>query len=131
MLSGGIGGTLGDMMMHLIDTVKTRQQGAPHLPPKYTTPGSSYLTILRQEGVRRGLYGGVAPAFLGSFFGTVLFFGSYERSKRAMLDAGVLPPWLTYFTAGVVADLVASPVYVPSEVLKTRLQLQGRHDNPH
>lgn len=33
-------------------------------------------------------------------------------------------------TAGLIADLAAAPVYVPSEVLKTRLQLQGRHNNP-
>jgi len=32
---------------------------------------------------------------------------------------------------GLVADLAAAPLYVPSEVLKTRLQLQGRHNNPH
>jgi hypothetical protein len=30
-----------------------------------------------------------------------------------------------------LADLAASIVYVPSEVLKTRLQLQGRYNNPH
>lgn len=32
--------------------------------------------------------------------------------------------------AGFLADFAASFVYVPSEVLKTRLQLQGRHNNP-
>lgn len=31
----------------------------------------------------------------------------------------------------MIADLAAAPVYVPSEVLKTRLQLQGRFNNPH
>lgn len=31
---------------------------------------------------------------------------------------------------GFIADFVASIVYVPSEVLKTRLQLQGRYNNP-
>lgn len=31
---------------------------------------------------------------------------------------------------GFLADLAASIVYVPSEVLKTRLQLQGRYNNP-
>jgi len=31
---------------------------------------------------------------------------------------------------GFLADLAASFVYVPSEVLKTRLQLQGRYNNP-
>lgn len=33
-------------------------------------------------------------------------------------------------TTGFVADFAASFVYVPSEVLKTRLQLQGRYNNP-
>jgi hypothetical protein len=130
MFAGGIGGTTGDMLMHSLDTVKTRQQGDPHLPPKYTSMGNSYYTILRQEGVRRGLYGGVAPAFLGSFGGTVIFFGCYEWSKRFMVDHGVTPA-VAYFASGFFADLAASPLYVPTEVLKTRLQLQGRYNNPY
>ena len=32
--------------------------------------------------------------------------------------------------SGFIADFAASFVYVPSEVLKTRLQLQGRYNNP-
>lgn len=130
MLAGGIGGTTGDMLMHSLDTVKTRQQGDPHMPPKYTSMGNTYRTIWRQEGVWRGLYGGVQPAFLGSFSGTVLFFGTYEWSKRFMIDLGIAPS-ISYFTAGLLADLAAAPAYVPSEVLKTRLQLQGRHNNPY
>ncbi|KAL6704959.1 hypothetical protein ACN47E_007504 [Coniothyrium glycines] len=130
MLAGGIGGTTGDMLMHSLDTVKTRQQGDPHMPPKYTSMGSTYYTIFRQEGLRRGLYGGVQPAFLGSFTGTVCFFGAYEWSKRTMIDHGVAPS-VAYFSAGLFADLAAAPAYVPSEVLKTRLQLQGRYNNPY
>ena len=129
-LAGGLGGLAGDMLMHSLDTVKTRQQGDTHRPPKYSSLGSSYLTILRQEGVHRGLYGGWKAAALGSFGGTSIFFGTYEWSKRVLVDAGVAPS-LAYFTAGLVADLFASPVYVPTEVIKTRLQLQGRPDNPH
>jgi hypothetical protein len=130
MLAGGFGGTTGDMLMHSLDTVKTRQQGDPHIPPKYTTLRQSYLTILRQEGIARGLYGGVLPAFLGSYTGTVVFFGAYEFSKRTMIDSGVTP-WLAYLSAGFVADLITVPVYVPSEVIKARLQLQGRYNNPY
>ena len=99
MLAGGLGGTTGDFLMHSLDTVKTRQQGDPRIPPRYTTLGSSYYTIWRQEGIRRGLYGGWLPAMLGSFPGTVLFFVSYEFSKRKMLDYGV-QAHLAYFTAG-------------------------------
>lgn len=130
MIAGGFGGTTGDMLMHSLDTVKTRQQGDPHMPPKYSSLGSSYYTIWRQEGIRRGLYGGWLPAMMGSFPGTVLFFGTYEWSKRHMLDYGV-QAHISYLTAGFIGDLAASIVYVPSEVLKTRLQLQGRYNNPY
>jgi hypothetical protein len=102
MIAGGLGGTTGDFLMHSLDTVKTRQQGDPHVPPKYTSLGSSYYTILRQEGIRRGLYGGLVPAMLGSFPGTVLFFGTYEFSKRHMLDYGV-QPHVAYLTSGMLA----------------------------
>ena len=105
MLAGGIGGTCGDLVMHSLDTVKTRQQGDPHMPPKYTTMSSSYATIFRQEGLRRGLYSGVTPALLGSFPGTVIFFGTYEWSKRNMLDAGVNPS-LAYLAGGALISLV-------------------------
>ncbi|KAF4548254.1 putative mitochondrial carrier protein 5 [Elsinoe fawcettii] len=130
MIAGGTGGMMGDMLMHSLDTVKTRQQGDPHMPPKYTSMTNTYTTIWRQEGIRKGLYAGVAPAFLGSWCGTVIFFGSYEFGKRFLIEHGVAPS-VSYFAAGWFADLAASPLYVPSEVLKTRLQLQGRHNNPH
>lgn len=121
---------MGDMLMHSLDTVKTRQQGDPHVPSKYSSIGSSYYTIWRQEGFRRGLYGGWIPALGGSFPGTMLFFGTYEWSKRVLIDHG-LQQHLAYLSAGFLGDLAASFVYVPSEVLKTRLQLQGRYNNPH
>lgn len=99
MLAGGIGGTSGDILMHSLDTVKTRQQGDPHFPPKYTTLSDSYAKIFRQEGFRRGLYGGFTAAMLGSFPGTVIFFGTYEWTKRQMLDHGVNPTF-TFLTSG-------------------------------
>jgi Mitochondrial carrier protein len=99
MIAGGLGGTTGDMLMHSLDTVKTRQQGDPHIPPKYTSMSSSYATILRQEGLRRGLYGGWLPAMLGSFPGTVIFFGTYEYSKRHLIDYGTTP-WIAYLASG-------------------------------
>ncbi|MCJ1481909.1 hypothetical protein MMC06_002070 [Schaereria dolodes] len=129
MVAGGIGGTTGDLLMHSLDTVKTRQQGDPHIPSRYTSMSSSYATIFRQEGFRRGLYSGVTPAFLGSFPGTIIFFGTYEYSKRHLIDSGVHHS-LAYLAGGFIADFAASFVYVPSEVLKTRLQLQGRYNNP-
>lgn len=130
MIAGGIGGSTGDLLMHSLDTVKTRQQGDPSIPPRYTSLTQSYYKIWRQEGVRRGLYSGWIPALGGSFPGTMLFFGTYELSKRFLIDHG-LQHHLAYLSAGFLGDLAASIVYVPSEVLKTRMQLQGRFNNPH
>ncbi|KAI9669292.1 MAG: hypothetical protein M1831_000327 [Alyxoria varia] len=129
-LAGGLGGVSGDMLLHSLDTVKTRQQGDPYRPPKYSSIGNTFFTLWRQEGLVRGLYGGVLPAFLGSFIGTSVFFGGYEFSKGKMMDYG-LAPSISYCGGGLFADLVASPLYVPTEVLKTRLQLQGRYNNPY
>lgn len=99
MLAGGMGGSCGDMLMHSLDTVKTRQQGDPHIPPKYTSMTASYATIYRQEGLLRGLYGGAVPALMGSFPGTVIFFGVYEYTKRMMLDARIRAP-IAYLSSG-------------------------------
>lgn len=109
MLAGGIGGTSGDILMHSLDTVKTRQQGDPHFPPKYTSLSDSYVKIFRQEGVKRGLYGGFTAAMLGSFPGTVIFFGTYEYCKRYMLDRGINPS-LSYLTSGMSTAFLEEPM---------------------
>ncbi|KAF9973822.1 hypothetical protein BGZ73_002932 [Actinomortierella ambigua] len=130
LIAGGLGGTLADFMMHSVDTVKTRLQGQPAVnPPKYHNMIHAYSTILREEGVSRGLYSGVAPAMTGSLPGTTLYFGTYEYTKRTLTAAGV-PDTLAHLAGGSLGDLCASFIYVPSEVLKTRMQLQGRYNNP-
>lgn len=128
-LSGGIGGATGDSVMHSLDTVKTRQQGAPHAL-KYRSMLRAYSTLYLEEGFFRGLYAGFTPALLGSFPATCMFFGTYETTKRigAYYKA---PDTFVHLLGGLMGDLVSSVWYVPSEVLKTRLQLQGRHNNPH
>lgn len=129
MIAGSIGGAIGDLAMYSIDTVKTRQQGAPGFE-QFSTLRSTYTNILKNEGVVRGLYAGIFPAMVGCIPGTAIFFGAYEALKRLMLSYG-LPDTICHLTAGLTGDLAASVVYVPSEVLKTRLQLQGQFNNPH
>ncbi|CAG8518800.1 16251_t:CDS:2 [Dentiscutata erythropus] len=131
MFAGGIGGSTADFLMHSIDTVKTRLQGQRTIKPlKYQNMLHAYVTIFKQEGITRGLYSGVTPAILGSVPATTIYFGMYELTKRKLTAIGI-PDTFAHLTAGSVGDVMASTVYVPSEVLKTRLQLQGRYNNPH
>lgn len=128
-LSGAFGGGVADSAMHSLDTVKTRQQGAPHVVA-YRNMVPAFVTIGRTEGVLRGLYGGYLAALAGLIPLTGIFFFTYEEVKRHMLQVGINES-LLYLVAGFTGDLAALFWYVPSEVLKTRLQLQGRHNNPH
>lgn len=129
MAAGAFGGAVGDTTMHSLDTVKTRQQGLLY-DAKYRRMIPAYMTILKEEGLFRGLYGGYSLAILGSIPSTAAFFGTYEYSKRKMIQSGVNDT-VAYFVAGILGDLALSVFYVPLEVLKTRLQLQGRYNNPY
>ncbi|CCH42621.1 putative mitochondrial carrier [Wickerhamomyces ciferrii] len=129
MLAGGFGGAVGDSVMHSLDTVKTRQQGSP-TTTKYKSMFNAYRSIFVEEGIRRGLYGGYGAAMLGSLPSTAIFFATYETTKRLMIHDWQLNDTLAHLTGGFLGDFASSFVYVPSEVLKTRMQLQGRFNNP-
>ncbi|KAG0267712.1 hypothetical protein BG011_000023 [Mortierella polycephala] len=130
LIAGGMGGTIADFLMHSVDTVKTRLQGQPTAnPPKYHNMLHAYSTILREEGVTRGLYGGLSPAMAGSLPQTTIYFGMYEYTKRTLTTAGC-PDTIAHLAGGSIGEFVASFIYVPSEVLKTRMQLQGQYNNP-
>jgi hypothetical protein len=62
--------------------------------------------------------------------GTTVYFAIYEFTKRTLNETNV-PEVVSHLTAGAMGDLIGSFIYVPSEVLKTRLQLQGRYNNAH
>ncbi|KAJ3342941.1 hypothetical protein HDU93_000600 [Gonapodya sp. JEL0774] len=129
--AGGLSGTIADSVMHGLDTVKTRFQGQTHLEkPKYFSMGHTFETIVKEEGFR-GLSSGITAAALGSFGTSSLYFGTYELVKRQLVDNWGWNASIGYFIAGGLGDFISSFVYVPSEVLKTRFQLQGQYSNPY
>lgn len=131
LIAGGVGGALGDTVMYPLDTVKTRQQGAAGVQ-KYASMGSTIRAILTEEGIAYGVYRGTLAMVLGSFPSTMLFFGAYETTKRALLqNRPGINETAVHLTAGFLGDIASSIAYVPSEVLKTRFQLQGPYNNVH
>lgn len=142
LIGGGIAGGTADFIVHGLDTVKTRLQGQPY-PPKYLNLSHTFRTLIKEEGIKRGLYGGIQPAMVGSVCGTMIYFGAYEGLKRRF-EAGISytnkdgklktyhpPPTASHLASAGVGELIVSLIYVPSEVIKTRMQLQGRYNNPH
>lgn len=129
MLGGLVGGVVGDSSMHSLDTVKTRQQAAPNIL-KYKNTITAYRNIFIEEGFKRGLYGGYGAMLLGTIPSGIIFFGVYESVKRKFINDYKFNETCTHLFAGFLGDLSTSFIFVPSEVLKTRLQLQGRYNNP-
>lgn len=128
MFAGGIGGLVADFIMHPLDTMKTRQQASldtiktMDLKLRNLHP----IAILKMEGIRKGWYSGLSAAMLGSLPSAALFFMTYEFLKEEMILNYKMNETVTFFVAGLSGDFASSLVYVPSEVLKTRLQLQGK-----
>ncbi|KAJ3412301.1 hypothetical protein HDV05_000959 [Chytridiales sp. JEL 0842] len=129
-ISGGLAGAIADTAMHSMDTIKTKMQGqiTQGTSSKYNSVAQSLRVIYAEEGLR-GLYSGVLAASAGSLLSTLVYFGSYESLKRKFLDDGANPT-VSYLAAAGLADVMASFLYVPSEVVKVRLQIQGRVSNP-
>jgi hypothetical protein len=136
--------------MHSIDTVKTRQQAAPHIP-KYSSMGRAYWTILREEGVVRGLYGGALPMLLGSsmsFIFPLLIFSTranvillklrvFEKDSRQFRNAGLYGIHVgrssrRFVCFGNLCSVRGWIVlcHADVKVVKVRLQLQGSYNNP-
>lgn len=119
--------------MHPVDTLKTRIQGGQSgvILQKQSDIGHALKNILAMDGVR-ALYRGVVPGISGSMITGATYFGFIESTKDWLEDErpNLTGPW-AHFCAGAIGDTLGSVVYVPCEVLKQRMQIQGSSKGWH
>ncbi|CAN1296736.1 Mitochondrial substrate carrier family protein E [Linum perenne] len=127
-LWGAIAGAFGEGMMHPIDTVKTRIQSQAIFNASQVSQ-KSVLQMVRSVWVAdglRGFYRGVTPSVTGSLATGATYFGFIESTKKWIESSHPgLGGNFSYFIAGALGDTVGSVVYVPCEVVKQRMQVQG------
>jgi hypothetical protein len=126
-LWGGIAGAFGEGMMHPVDTLKTRLQS--QIIMNATQRQKSILQMLRTVWVGDGLkgfYRGIAPGVTGSLATGATYFGFIESTKKWIEEShpSLAGHW-AHFIAGAVGDTLGSFIYVPCEVIKQRMQIQG------
>lgn len=124
---GGIAGSFGEGMMHPIDTIKTRIQSQAILSGSQNQ--KSILQMVRAVWVAdglRGFYRGITPGITGSLATGATYFGVIESTKKWIEEShpGLGGHW-AHFISGAVGDTLGSFVYVPCEVMKQRMQVQG------
>ncbi|KAK6920994.1 Mitochondrial substrate/solute carrier [Dillenia turbinata] len=126
-LWGAIAGAFGEGMMHPVDTIKTRIQSQAILSGSQNQ--KSVLQMIRivwaADGLR-GFYRGVTPGVTGSLATGATYFGIIESTKKWIEETHPsLGGHWAHFIAGSVGDTLGSFVYVPCEVMKQRMQVQG------
>jgi hypothetical protein len=121
--AGALSGIVADVATHPICTVKARlmTQGVQaEGGVVYKGLADGFAVILRTEGVG-ALYSGIGAVVAGAAPAQALFFSGFEGCRSVMGDNPT-----GNFYAGLCAQLTGSAAWVPMEVIKEKLMIEGQ-----
>ena len=123
-VTGSIVGSLGAGAWSHTDLVKTRMQSQSPTAPTYRSTLHCYSSIYKSAGFR-GLYQGVGPNMIRASLITTFHVGTYDTSKRFLLDQKDVRDGLVCWTfCGFTSALVTTTVSAPMDLIRTKLMLQ-------
>ena len=124
-LAGACAGAFNDLIMHPIDTIRTRVNVSGVHSPLHSvveSPLTSFIntfhTTLQSQGVR-GLYRGYTSVLIFSMPGNGIYFSAYELSKSTLEPKCGL---LSEPAAGLIAQFAVSFLWTPYDIVKQRMQ---------
>jgi hypothetical protein len=131
LIHAGIGGTAGLLMeslLHPIDTVRTRiKANAKEAISLFT----QIKTMHRTEGPK-SYFRGFTCTLPGSFVGNATYFFVYEKLKNIFSSNHILSTDTAPFLAAFLGGLASNALFLPFEVVRTRMQLKpGHYDYRH
>ncbi|KAK1295708.1 hypothetical protein QJS10_CPB15g01431 [Acorus calamus] len=124
---GGMAAAFGEGIMYPFDTLKTRIQSQAVITGYQAQKNIVQMvrTVWTADGLR-GFYRGVGPGVTGSLATGATYFGVIESTKKWLDETHPnLGGHWAHFIAGGVGDTLGSFIYVPCEVIKQRMQIQG------
>lgn len=128
---GAFAGAFGEGMMHPIDTLKTRLQSQAMMVERQSQKNIVQMvhTVWAADGLK-GFYRGILPGMTGSLATGATYFGVIESTKGWIekVNPNLSGHW-SHFIAGALGDTLGSFVYVPCEVIKQRMQVQGTRES--
>lgn len=121
--AGGLGAFIGTPA----DAALVRMQADRSLPEGqrrgYKNVGDALLRMLKEEGVRKGVFAGATPTIIRAMAVNVGMLSTYEPAKKS-LEPLVGTGSTNKFLAGLVSGVCASAASLPFDFVKTRLQKQ-------
>ena len=111
LLASSVAGAVARVVCHPLDTLKAKLQSGIGEHPV--------------QSLYRGLYRGIAPAIVGGVPASCIYLTSYDVAKGILTDAPVIreSPFAVCFCAGMLAESISCIVFVPTDVMKERLQV--------
>jgi hypothetical protein len=109
LLASIVAGFAGRCCCHPMDTIKAQLQAGSSTKPVFAL---------------RALYRGLGVSLIGGVPATAIYLNTYDLSK-AQLQKQNLPDFITFLSAGMIAEAVSCIVFVPVDVIKERMQVQG------
>ena len=122
LIAGSVAGVIADGVTHPIDTVRANlqfQKGFKNL--RYTSTASTFVQLAKE----RALYRGFLAVMMTTIPAHALYFGGYEIAKKHLLNRYPKGDWMVHLASGFFADVCASLIWVPADVIKQRVQLSA------
>uniref|UniRef100_A0A6B2LDS2 Mitochondrial carrier protein n=1 Tax=Arcella intermedia TaxID=1963864 RepID=A0A6B2LDS2_9EUKA len=117
-LCGALSSFSSDMLMHPADTIKARLQ----VQTKSVGFLKEFNSLVSKEGFR-GLYKGYLSVFCCGIPGNALFYFTYETLKKQNFLEN--SPNSKHLLAAGIANIVATSIYCPMEVIKQQTMVQS------
>ncbi|NWZ44072.1 KMCP1 protein, partial [Brachypodius atriceps] len=128
---GGLASITAECGTFPIDLTKTRLQvqgqvnDAKYKEIRYRGMVHALVKICREEGLK-ALYSGIAPAMLRqASYGTIKI-GTYQSLKRMFVEHPEDETLMMNVLCGVLSGVISSSIANPTDVLKIRMQAQGK-----
>ena len=125
---GAVSGAFMEGILHPIDTITTRLLVNSQTHVSFLTQA---MEMYKCEGSRSFLRG-FTCTLSGSLIANGVYFYSYEKVKYELIKHKNLSETLSPFLAGFVGGLIADFIYLPFDVIRTRMQLKpGEYNYKH
>jgi hypothetical protein len=122
LFAGSVGGAVGMLVGHPLDTVKVRMMTAP--AGYYASMRDCFGQTVRKEGVA-GLFKGLPPPMLSVALYQAVCFASFSSALTAVTDTSEDDSSIgSLFLAGCLSGAATVLVTTPTDLVKIRLQLQ-------
>eukprot|EP00961_Rhodomonas_salina_P086804 1167349-Rhodomonas_salina.2 len=125
-VSGTCGGISLVAVGHPFDTIKVKLQTQCSRTPLYTGAVDCMRQTMKMEGFN-GLYKGISSPLVGQMFNNACLFMTYDEIRTAMMARNGGSPLSTgqTFVAGGLTGAVVALVESPSDLFKSKMQLQA------